>query len=306
MPVVQPMFTALAQDCQSPTAGGAGMSFLPGPRRPHFDVDPEVASPFAVAATEVERETLTLLRNALDEGRMRLAFQPAVYAADPSIIGFYEGYIRLLDPAGRVIPARDFVGISETREIGREIDVAALRLGLSCLRRNPGIRVAVNISARSVGYPPWTQLLADALRAYPELGRGLILEINEASAMQMPDVLVPFIEEWRGAGIAFTLDDFGASFTSLMLLRDFGFDIAKIDGQFIRGCDHDTAAQLIVRAAGALAREFDMFLVAEAVETMAEADWLAAQGVGCLQGYLFGRPEVTPDFSLFRRGREAA
>lgn len=279
------------------------MSFLRGPRRPQFDVDPELASPLAVAVTEGERETLALVRQALDGGRMRLAFQPAVYAADPGIIGFYEGYIRLLDPAGRVIPARDFMAVSETRELGREVDVAALRLGLACLHRNPGIRVAVNISARSVGYGPWVQLLGAALAAHPALGRGLILEINEASAMQMPDVLIPFIGDWRRAGIAFTLDDFGAAGTSLTLLRDFGFDIAKIDGQFIRGCDRDPAVQPVIRAAIALAREFGMFLVAEAVETAAEADWLAGQGVGCLQGYLFGTPEVNPDFTLFRRGR---
>ncbi len=279
------------------------MSFLRGPRRPQFDIDPDLGSPLAVAATQAERETLALVRQALDGGRMRLAFQPAVYAADPSIIGFYEGYIRLLDPTGQVIPARNFMAVAETRELGREIDVAALRLGLGCLQRNPGVRIAVNISARSVGYGPWTQLLAETLAAHPGLGRGLILEINEASAMQMPDVLIPFIEEWRAAGLAFTLDDFGAGGTSLTLLRDFGFDIAKIDGRFIRGCARDPEVQPIVRAAIALAGEFGMFLVAEAVETAEEADWLAAQGVGCLQGYLFGKPEVNPDFRLFRRGR---
>lgn len=279
------------------------MSFHRGPKRPVFDPDPEVASPLAVVSSTADRETLAMVRAALAQRRMRLAFQPAVYAADPSIIGFYEGYIRLLDPKNRVIPARDFMDVAETQELGREIDVAALQLGLLTLQRNPGIRIAVNMSARSVGYKPWTQLLRQALRAHPGLGRGLILEIGEASAMQMPDVLKPFMQDLRPEGIAFTLDDFGAGATSLHLLQDFAFDIAKIDGRFVRGIERQPQNQVVVRAAAALAREFGMFLVAEAVETPAEANWLRDHGVGCLQGYLFGAPEVNPDFSRFRNGR---
>jgi len=277
---------------------------MKGPRRPRFDIEPEVADPLAVAVSAADRETLAMVRAALSLRRMRLAFQPAVYAADPSIIGFYEGYIRLLDPQDRVIPARDFMEVAETQELGREIDVAALQLGLAALQRNPGIRVAVNMSARSVGYKKWGQLLRQALKTHPGLGRGLILEIGEASAMQMPDVLLPFMKELREQGIAFTLDDFAAGVTSLPLLSRFGFDIAKIDGQFIRGIDRSADNQPIVRAAVAMAREFGMFLVAEAVETPAEANWLRDQGVGCLQGFLFGAPEVQPDFARFRNGRQ--
>jgi EAL domain-containing protein (putative c-di-GMP-specific phosphodiesterase class I) len=277
---------------------------MKGPKRPQFDIEANVADPLAVAVSAADRETLAMVRAALSLRRMRLAFQPAVYAADPSIIGFYEGYIRLLDPNDRVIPARDFMEVAETQELGREIDVAALQLGLIALQRNPGVRVAVNMSARSVGYKKWTQTLRQALKTHPSLGRGLILEISEASAMQMPDVLLPFMNELREEQIAFTLDDFGAGATSLQMLQQFRFDIAKIDGKFIRGIDRNAQFQPIVRAAIAMAQEFNMFLVAEAVETPAEANWLRDQGVGCLQGYLFGAPEVQPDFSRFRKGRQ--
>ncbi len=234
---------------------------------------------------------------------MRLAFQPAVYAANPAIPGFYEGLIRILDDRGHVIPARDFMGVAETRELGREIDCAALQLGLATLQRNPGIRIAVNMSARSIGYRKWTATLRAGLRDTPGLGKGLILEINEASAMLVPDVVIPFMKELRASGIFFCLDDFGAGFTSLSLLRDFGFDLAKIDGQFIRGVDKTPGQQAIVRAAVAVAQEFGMFVVAESVETVAEATFLRDEGVGALQGYLFGAPTVTPDFSDFQKAR---
>ncbi|GAB1361470.1 EAL domain-containing protein [Rhodobacter sp.] len=280
------------------------MSFMKGPKRAKFDIEPSLADPLTVAVSAADRETLAMVRAALTLRRMRLAFQPAVYAADPSIIGFYEGYIRLLDPQDRVIPAREFMDVAETQELGREIDVAALQLGLHTLQRTPGIRIAVNMSARSVGYKTWAQTLRQALKAHPGLGRRLILEISEASAMQMPDVLLPFMKELRAEGIAFTLDDFGAGATSLQLLSDFRFEIAKLDGRFVRGMEMDPSHQQILRAAIAMAREFGMFLVAEAVETPAEANWLRDEGVGCLQGYLFGAPEVAPDFSRFRKGRQ--
>jgi EAL domain-containing protein (putative c-di-GMP-specific phosphodiesterase class I) len=161
------------------------------------------------------------------------------------------------------------------------------------------------MSARSVGYQPWNTVLRNALNAAPRLGYSLILEINETSAMQMHDVLQPFMEEMRDHGIVFALDDFGSGLLSLALLRTMRFEIAKIDGTLARDIDSSPDRQAIVRAAIALAQEMEMYVVAEAVETEAEANWLREAGVGCLQGYLFGAPTVTPDFRAFRHGRPA-
>lgn len=289
---------------QSASKGEQSAKLKPNKRQFHLLADE--ASPLAVAMARSESQTLDMVRLALASQQMRLAYQPAVYANHPEIIGFYEGYIRLLNPQGLVIPASDFMAAVETQELGREIDVAALQLGLLALRRNPGIRVAINMSARSLGYRPWVQMLRSTLRANPGLGSGLILEINEESIVQMPDVMGPFVDEMRDHGIALTLDDFGAGLTSLQMLADFQFDIAKIDGKFIRNCHLESANQAVVQACIGMARAFDMFLVAEAVETPEEAEWLRTHGVGCLQGYLFGKPEVTPDFSKFRAARVAS
>lgn len=279
------------------------MSFMKESKPSKFDVEPGSASPLDAAISAADRSTLDMVAEALRLRRMRLAYQPAVYAADSSIIGFFEGFIRLLNSRDQVIPARDFMTEAERQPLGREIDCAALQMGLMTLQRNPNIRISVNMSARSVGYRPWIAILRKALAAHPELGPKLILEINEDSAMQVPDVLLPFMDDMRQSGIVFALDDFGAGMTSLQMLRDFRFEIAKIDGQFIRDIDSTDANQPLVRAAIAMAEELKMFVVAEAVETVGEANWLRAEGVGCLQGYLFGAPTVTPDFRGFRHGR---
>ena len=279
------------------------MSFMKGPKVSKYDRDPALASPLDAAISAQDRETLAMVASALEQRRMRLAFQPVVYAADPSVIGFFEGFIRLLNLRDQVIPARDFMAAVEQRQLGREIDCAALQMGLMALQRNPQIRVSVNMSARSVGYRPWIDILRRALQETPRLGSSLILEINEASALQVPDVLKVFMSEMRSHGIVFALDDFGAEMTSLRLLQDMGFEIAKIDGSLVKNVDQSVAAQRLARAAILVAQELEMYVVAEAVETEGEAGWLRDAGVGCMQGYLFGAPTVTPDFRAFRHGR---
>jgi EAL domain-containing protein (putative c-di-GMP-specific phosphodiesterase class I) len=279
------------------------MTFMKGPRTSKYDRDPALASPLDAAISAQDRETLAMVDLALQDRRMRLAFQPVVYAADPSVIGFFEGFIRLLNLRDQVIPARDFMAAVEQRQLGREIDCAALQMGLMAMQRNPQIRVSVNMSARSVGYRPWVEVLRSALRETPRIGQNLILEINETSALQVPDVLKPFMAEMRQHGIVFALDDFGAEMTSLRLLRDLRFEIAKLDGSLVKHVDRLPDGQAVARAAIATAQALEMYLVAEAVETEGEANWLRDAGVGCLQGYLFGPPTVTPDFRAFRHGR---
>ena len=279
------------------------MNFVKDPIASKFDRDPALISPLDAAISAQDRETMAEVAQALKDRRMRLAFQPAVYAADPTIIGYFEGFIRLLNVRGTVIPARDFMGAVEQHELGREIDCAALQMGLMAMQRNPQIRVSINMSARSVGYQRWVAILRKALRAEPRLGQNLILEINEASAMQVPDVLKPFMTDMRKHGIVFALDDFGAGMTSLRLLRELRFEIVKIDGDLVKAVDQSPDGQVVAGAAIALAQEMGMYIVAEAVETEGEANWLRAAGVGCMHGYLFGAPTVTPDFRAFRQGR---
>jgi EAL domain-containing protein (putative c-di-GMP-specific phosphodiesterase class I) len=273
------------------------------PKSSKFDRDPALASPLSAAISAQDRDTLAMVASALKDRRMRLAFQPVVYAADPTLIGFFEGFIRLLNLRDQVIPARDFMAAVEQRQLGRDIDCAALQLGLMAMQRNPQIRVSINMSARSVGYRPWMDLLSRALQDSPRLGSSLILEINEESALQVPDVLKPFMSEMREKGIVFALDDFGAGTTSLRLLEELDFEIAKIDGALVKNVDRSKATKSATRAAIAMAQELGMYVVAEAVETEGEANWLRDAGVGCLQGYLFGAPTVTPDFRAFRHGR---
>lgn len=264
-----------------------------------------LASPLNVADRLRQEETLSMVRRALDERRAMLAFQPVVQARMTNRAAFYEAFIRVLDEQGRVIPARDFMDAVETHEIGRRIDCLALELGLLALAREPTIRLSVNMSARSIGYPAWLATLERGLRADPTIAERLILEITEGSAMVMPDLVTVFMADMQTRGICFALDDFGAGYTAFRYLKDFYFDIIKIDGQFIRGISKDPDNQVLAQALVSIARHFDMFTVAESVETAEDARYLIDIGVDCLQGYYYGVPSTEAPWLTSKLARQA-
>ncbi len=262
-------------------------------------------SPFDAAQEQRRQETVAMVRQALDERRGLLAFQPVVQARLPARPAFYEGLIRIMDPDGRVLPARDFMPQVESTETGRRIDCLALELGLNTLAKEPSIRLSINMSARSIGYPAWLTALERGLRANPTIGERLILEITESSAMVMPDLVTVFMADMQARGICFALDDFGSGYTAFRYLKEFYFDIIKIDGQFIRGIRGNPDNQVLTQALVSIARHFDMFTVAESVETAEDARWLVDIGVDCLQGYFFGAPTIEAPWKQPRAARTA-
>lgn len=258
------------------------------------DVPTGAGSPLEAAVRARDSGVIAMVARAVAAGEVLLAYQPVMQARPPFETGFHEGLIRVLDPTGRVIPARDFMGAVEDTELGRQIDCAALRLGLKALEGNAKLRLSVNMSARSIGYRTWRRILDRFLARDPHIGERLILEMSESSVMRVPELVADFIDELRPLGIAFALDDFGSGDIGLRHFRQLFFDAVKIDAQFVRGIDRDGDTAMLARALIAMARSLDLAVIAEAVETRAEAEALARLGVDCLQGYLFGAPTVRP------------
>ncbi len=272
-------------------------AMMPLQNKRNVDARPGTASPLGVAISEGDRATMAMVREAIDARRVRLAWQPVVLARDPARTAFHEGLVRVLDPTGRVIPARDFIDAVEGHEIGREIDCLSLEMGLAALARHAGLRVSINMSARSIGYPRWNRVLKRGLGASPTIGERLILEITESSAMLVPELVIAFMEDLQKQGVAFALDDFGSGYTAIRYFKDFFFDILKIDAQFIRNIHRDPDNAALTAALVSIGKHFEMFTVAEAVETVQEAEHLRALGVDCLQGYLFGAATMRPDWA---------
>ena len=257
----------------------------------HADIeDQAVGDPFGYALASRDADVANMVRDALDAGRAQLAFHAVVTADGQNRVAFYEGLVRLTDESGRVIPAAQFMPLVEESALGRQIDCVMLKLALRKLKQTPDLRLSVNVSARSIGDGEWRRILDMGLLDRGTVGERLIFEISETSAMMLHENVIRFMHEMQPKGVGFALDGFGAGFTAFRHLKDFFFDLVKIDKSFVRGIDHDPDNQVLAEALITVAQQFEMFAVADGVETAAEAAFLASIGADCLQGYHFGVP----------------
>lgn len=252
----------------------------------------EPRDPLEAAMASRDGDVMGMVRQALAEGNAQLAFQPVV-AAHSHLPAFHEGLVRLRDAGGRILPANQFMPWVEETDLGREIDCAALGLGLDMLQQNPRLRLSLNMSARSVGDRKWRQILDERLHGDRRIGERLILEISEGSAMNLHEVVIRFMAELQPIGVSFALDDFGGGLISFRLLKDFYFDLVKIDAGYTRGIEASPDNQVLAEALITVAHQFEMFVVAPGVESAAEVEMLQSLGVDCLQGYHFGVPKFT-------------
>lgn len=248
-------------------------------------------SPVGLAYPSRPGDLSRLVREALEHGRIRMEFQPVVMLGAPSRAALHEGFVRILDGEGRTIPASRFMGAVEEGVLGRDLDCAALTLGLQALRNHPELSLAINASARSLGNGAWRSMLEEGVR---DLGPRLTLEVGEGSVALLADRMTRFMGELRPSGLSFVLDDFGIGPLSLRQLRDFGFDGVKIDRSFVKGIAASPDNQALVGALVSVAHRFGMLAVAKGVEDEGDAAQLRALGVDGLQGYLYGRPSATP------------
>jgi len=244
---------------------------------------------FAMASRDAD--VLTLVREVLGAGRARLAYQPIFTTGPQGRPAFYEGLIRVMDQAGRVIPAAHFMPVIEETDLGRQIDCVTLDLAIKKLAHAPHLRLSINVSARSLGDGKWRRILEEGLMSNHMLGERLIFEISETSAMMLHEIVIRFMDEMQPRGVAFALDGFGAGLIAFRHLKDFFFDLVKIDKGFIRGIESDPDNQVLTEALMTVANQFEMLVVADGIETAEEADFLTRMGADCLQGYYFGVPK---------------
>lgn len=248
----------------------------------------------AGARLEQRARTRFAVAQALAQGRIGFQFQPVVRADAPGFPAFHEMLARLTLPGGAVLPAAAFLPHVEDGPLGRAIDRLALARALETLAADPLLRLSVNLSPLSMGDADWLEILrAAAARDRRVTGR-LVLEITETAALEHSDQTLDFLDHVRGFGCSLALDDFGAGATGFRHFRDFRFDMVKIDGSFIQGVHRSPDARVLVECLVAVARHFEMLVVAERVECPSDMALLQRLGVDCLQGYLVGRPATRP------------
>jgi EAL domain-containing protein (putative c-di-GMP-specific phosphodiesterase class I) len=234
------------------------------------------------------------LRQTIADRRFRLAFQPIVALRDRRP-HHYEALLRP-DPAtaSALAQALDFVTFAETIGLSEELDWAVLLAVCGAARQARGTRIAANLSGLSVQSPAFRKAMLRMLEAEPLLAHRLLFEITETAEIEDEAEAACTVEALRSRGVPLCIDDFGAGAAAFRYLRILRVDYVKIDGLYVQHAMRSPQDRGIVASMVDLARTVGAKVVAEKIETEAEAALMLELGVEYGQGWLFGRPGPLP------------
>ncbi len=247
--------------------------------------------------TAQTRERLELeaqLRRALREEQLILYYQPQIDMTSGRCIGT-EALVRWVHPQQGMISPGAFIPLAEETDLIESIGLWGLKTACSWNKalQDKGvgpIPVSVNISARQLYRPGFSETVARILAETGLEARFLELEITESMVMKDVDTAIAIMKELSRQGITIAMDDFGTGYSSLSYLRQFPIEKLKIDQSFIRDLVDDANATAIAQSVVALARSLNLRVIAEGVETEEQAAVLNAMGCNEIQGFLFSRP----------------
>ncbi len=253
------------------------------------------------------------LRTAIASGGISLSFQPIV-RMDGTITGWEvlarwqherlgpigpDRFIPIAEESGLIVPLGAYMLIETLKT------AAALRSeGLLNDGGQEMMFFAVNVSAIQFGQDDFAEFVLSSLDRLELPRRLLHLEITESAIMENRDVATRVIEHLSLEGISFKLDDFGTGYSSLGYLHRIPINCVKIDRSFISRLDHaegDQNSAGIVRGMISLSHELRKTVVAEGIETEAQAEMLRGYGCDFAQGYYFGKPMSHDDLFESRR-----
>ena len=262
-------------------------------------------------ATILSRERLTLetsLRHAVDRQQLELYYQPKWDFHQDAITGA-EALVRWNHPElGLLLPGR-FITIAEDSGLVLQLGEWVLRTAvreIGDLHRgeSPGLRVAVNLSARQFRQVELADLVHEVLAKTSFDPTCLELELTESILMHHTEENIATLKAFKTMGVRIAIDDFGTGYSSLGYLQRFPVDVLKIDRSFVMDLPASGGNVGIVDAIIALAHGLGLEVVAEGVETVEQRTFLNAHGCDEGQGYLFGRPMPLTEFrELLARDR---
>ena len=245
------------------------------------------------AAMDADLSTRKLLeadlREAIENDRLQLLYQPIVNKSGESVIGV-EALCRWTHPVRGEISPSEFIAIAE--HSGLIIDLGNWVLRRACIDGHawPELTVAVNVSSLQFRRIDFVDVVERILNETHFDPARLELELTESVLLGNVDTAEDAMLRLKALGVRLALDDFGTGYSSLLYLRRFPFDKLKIDRSFVLSIEKAADAAAIVHAIVSLGRGLGMKVTAEGVETADQQLFLRAAGVHSMQGFRFGRP----------------
>ena len=244
------------------------------------------------------------LRAALDGDQFVLHYQPLVAAYTGTVSG-YEALIRWIHPVKGLIPPLDFIPIAEESGFINDIGQWAINKACSDAASWPtNTSVAVNLSAKQLLDDTIVRDIAKALDNSGLPPNRLEIEITESVLLHDFSTTLSVLSKIKETGVRISMDDFGTGYSSLSYLQSIPFDTVKIDRSFVDDIETSQRSRAIVKAVIDLSKSLGKSITAEGVETVAQANLLAAEGCTKLQGYLISKPMPATDLASFHAGHQ--
>jgi diguanylate cyclase (GGDEF)-like protein/PAS domain S-box-containing protein len=242
------------------------------------------------------------LRRAVERQEFALHYQPKVDLATGAITGA-EALIRWTHPVRGMISPAEFIPVAEDcgliLPIGAWVLREACRQGRAWLDAGlPAMTIAVNVSAMEFRNKTFLEDLFATLEETGLAPGSLEIELTESVLMKRAEFTATILRTLRQSGIRVAVDDFGTGYSSLSYLRNFPLDALKIDQSFVRQIRSGGDDRSIVTAVIGMARNLNLRVVAEGVETLEEMEFLQTRRCDEAQGYFFSRPVPAEQFAM--------
>ncbi len=242
------------------------------------------------------------LRRAIDEGELRLHYQPIVRIADGTLDAV-EALVRWEDPVSGLMPPGTFIPVAEETGlidgIGAWVVDALCAQAAQWAQEGFAPRLCFNLSPRQLRRPDLVASIADRIASYGLDPGQFCAELTETAVLSDQRRHRSLLSELHEAGLTIAIDDFGAGHSSLGRLRDLPVQVLKVDRSFLERVPDDTGSTAMVAAVLELAKALDMTTVVEGVETQAQLDFLLAHDCPLVQGFLLGRPVPADQLDRF-------
>ena len=237
---------------------------------------------------------VTHIDEAIKNGYLKAYYQPVVWSKGRTLCGV-EALARWIDPKYGFLSPGKFIPVLENNQLIYKLDKEILRIVCADIRHNidnglPVLPVSINFSRADFGVIDIVEVVNEIVEQYQVPHELLHVEITESALTNEVDLLKNTINRLHAKGFATWLDDFGSGYSSFNVLKDFDFDVLKLDMAFLVGFNGNEKAKALIKSVISLADQIGMKTLCEGVETDEQAKFLEEASCGRLQGYLYGKP----------------